>query len=221
MKRSPMSAAPRRSGGPSLALAVGGAWLLATLPVAAPAAAAAGRGGWTWPLVGPPAVVRGFQPPPEPWLAGHRGADLLGSPGVAVRAAGPGEVSFAGPVAGKPVVVVNHAGGARTTYEPVIAAVAVGDHVAGGSVIGRLSAAGSHCAPRTCLHWGLRRGETYLDPLALVGAVPRVRLLPVWDRSAGSVAGAPGALAALAAPPPDTSAAARLGALNRARASPD
>ena len=46
-------------------------------------------------------------------------------------------------------------------------------------MIGRLLLAGSHCAPAACLHWGLIRGETYLDPLTLVGAVPQpVRLYP-------------------------------------------
>jgi hypothetical protein len=29
-----------------------------------------------------------------------------------------------------------------------------------------------------CLHWGLRRGETYLDPMTLLSP-PRVRLLPM------------------------------------------
>jgi murein DD-endopeptidase MepM/ murein hydrolase activator NlpD len=77
-------------------------------------------------------------------------------------------------------VVVTHAGGLRTTYEPVVAAVSKGDQVVAGQVLGGLSAAGSHCLPAACLHWGLRRGETYLDPLALVGVNLQVRLLPVW-----------------------------------------
>ena len=55
-----------------------------------------------WPLRPAPAVVRGFDPPDVGWGAGHRGVDLLGSPGAGVRAALPGTVSFAGtvPVAG-------------------------------------------------------------------------------------------------------------------------
>jgi hypothetical protein len=36
----------------------------------------------------------------------------------------------------------------------------------------------SHCFPATCLHWGWIAGQTYLDPLLLVGAGP-VRLLPL------------------------------------------
>ena len=38
-----------------------------------------------WPLDGSPAVVRGFDPPPQPWLPGHRGVDLAAPPGAVVR----------------------------------------------------------------------------------------------------------------------------------------
>jgi murein DD-endopeptidase MepM/ murein hydrolase activator NlpD len=76
------------------------------------------------------------------------------------------------------VVVVSH-GATRTTYEPVDATVSVGETVAEGAPIGTLQPTGSHCLPRVCLHWGWLRGDTYLDPLRLVGAGP-VRLLPLW-----------------------------------------
>lgn len=136
----------------------------------------------TWPLDPRPDVVRGFEPPAGPYAAGHRGVDLAGSPGQGVRAALPGTVGFAGSIAGKPVVTVVH-GGRRTTYEPVVAAVAVGQEVGAGEVLGRLQVAGSHCFPAACLHWGLVEGSggdrTYLDPLTLVGGGP-VRLLPLW-----------------------------------------
>ncbi len=95
-----------------------------------------------------------------------------------MRAALPGRVAFTGRIAGRGVVTVDH-GATRTTYEPVTASVAVGDRVAAGAVIGSLGVVGSHCFPRACLHWGWIRGETYLDPLDLVGAGP-VRLLPLW-----------------------------------------
>ena len=131
-----------------------------------------------WPLVPEPEVVRGFDPPDDPWGAGHRGVDLLGSAGQVVRSALPGTVSWAGLLAGRGVVVVDH-GSTRTTYEPVDATVSAGDRVDAGDRIGRLSPVGSHCLPRTCLHWGWIDGETYLDPLRLVGAGP-VRLLPLW-----------------------------------------
>ena len=152
--------------------------LLAALLAPFPAQASAPDPVGVWPLVPEPEVVRGFDPPDDPWGAGHRGVDLLGSPGQAVRSALPGTVTWAGVLAGRGVVVVDH-GPTRTTYEPVDATVAVGDRVGAGDRIGRLSPVGSHCLPRSCLHWGWIDGETYLDPLRLVGFGP-VRLLPLW-----------------------------------------
>lgn len=136
----------------------------------------------TWPLTPRPAVVSGFDPPTAPWGPGHRGVDLAGTVAWPVRAALPGTVAHVGRVAGRGVVTVVHHGGAagtRTTYEPVAGVVAVGDVVAAGQVIGRLEALGGHCLPAACLHWGWLRGDTYLDPLRLVGGGP-VRLLPLW-----------------------------------------
>jgi murein DD-endopeptidase MepM/ murein hydrolase activator NlpD len=104
--------------------------------------------------------------------------DLLGTVGQPVRTALAGTVSFAGSIAGRGVVVVDH-GDTRTTYEPVSRDVSVGDLVGAGDRIGSLELPGSHCFPRACLHWGWLRGTTYLDPLGLVGAGP-VRLLPLW-----------------------------------------
>ena len=131
-----------------------------------------------WPLQPQPEVVAGFDPPDDPWGAGHRGVDLLGVPGQAVHTALAGRVAYAGLLAGRGVVVVDH-GETRTTYEPVAAVVAVGDVLAVGAVIGELQTVGSHCPPQACLHWGWLRGEVYLDPLGLVAGGP-VRLLPLW-----------------------------------------
>ncbi len=135
----------------------------------------------SWPLQPRPTVVAGFDPPDTAWGAGHRGVDLAGAPGQPVRAALGGTVSFAGVIAGRPVVVVDH-GSTRTTYEPVAASRAPGEPVREGGRIGTLVPAGSHCLPRACLHWGWLRGDTYLDPLLLVRAGP-VRLLPLEGRS--------------------------------------
>jgi murein DD-endopeptidase MepM/ murein hydrolase activator NlpD len=132
---------------------------------------------WVWPLPPPPAITRPFQPPATAYGPGHRGVDLAGAVGVPVRAAGPGWVSVAGLLAGRGVVVVVH-GSLRTTYEPVLATVHVGSVVAGGDMLGRLQAGHPGCPAAACLHWGLLRGPTYLDPLTLVGRGP-VRLLPL------------------------------------------
>lgn len=131
-----------------------------------------------WPLLPRPEVVRTFDPPDSPYGAGHRGVDLLGRLGQPVDAALPGRVTYAGVLAGRGVVVVDH-GSTRTTYEPVAAGVEVGTVIAAGEQVGTLQLDGSHCFPRACLHWGWRTGDTYLDPLRLVGVGP-VRLLPLW-----------------------------------------
>ncbi|MEE1931128.1 M23 family metallopeptidase [Streptomyces sp. TRM 70351] len=135
-----------------------------------------------WPLP-EPEVARGFAPPPVRWAAGHRGVDLAGRPGQPVRTVAAGRVVHAGPVAGRGVVSVELAGTGppplRVTYEPVRASVRVGERVAAGAVVGTLTPGGSHCPPRACLHWGLRQGERYLDPLSLLATGPPV-LLPVF-----------------------------------------
>ncbi|MGY1812173.1 M23 family metallopeptidase [Blastococcus sp. SYSU D00820] len=143
---------------------------------AAPSAAAPVAALWTSPLPGAP-VTRPFEAPPSPYAAGHRGVDLAASPGAPVRAAGAGVVAFAGMVAGRPVVSIDHADGLRTTYEPVTPSVGAGRTVARGDPIGVLARGHLECPVDACLHWGLRRGEVYLDPLALLRP-PRVRLLP-------------------------------------------
>ena len=145
---------------------------------AAPPAPAPELALWGWPLGGGPVVSRSFEQPPTPYAAGHRGVDLLGAAGSTVLAAGAGVVVFAGMVAGRPVVSVDHAGGLRTTYEPVDASVGTGQPVAGGAVLGTLAAGHAGCPVAACLHWGLRRGDVYLDPLSLL-APPEVRLLPM------------------------------------------
>lgn len=142
--------------------------LAATAPVTPPGVS---RTGWQWPVT-PPHVLRPFAPPPVRWASGHRGVDLGAASGVTVRAPAPGVVTYAGVLAGRSVLVVTHANGLRSTFEPVIADVAVGTRVAGGEPVGKVAnlvlSAGSHCAAWGCVHWGVLRGETYLDPLAML-----------------------------------------------------
>ncbi|MFC4629833.1 murein hydrolase activator EnvC family protein [Promicromonospora alba] len=149
---------------------------------------AAGATGYVAPVAGvdpPSGVVRPFDAPEHEWGAGHRGVDLVAPEGSGVRSPGPGVVTFAGQVARRGVVVVTHQDGLRTSLEPVAASVPVGTAVVAGSAIGvvessRADGGGTtpnHCAPRSCVHWGVRRGERYLDPLSLLTPQPIV-LLP-------------------------------------------
>ncbi|MFG3292354.1 peptidoglycan DD-metalloendopeptidase family protein [Streptomyces sp. NPDC048179] len=137
-----------------------------------------------WPVGVRPPVLRGWEPPATVYGPGHRGVDVAASAGEPVRAVAAGRVFFAGRVAGKGVVSVALTGtDLRTTYEPVTAAVEKGDEVAAGEVVGAVEAGGAHCGGRTCVHWGLLRGGTYLNPLLLLPPwlldVGPSRLLPV------------------------------------------
>lgn len=155
-----------------LLLIVGPCWL--ALAVLGPAAAAAE---WVLPLAGEPQVTRAFDPPATPYGPGHRGVDLAGTLGEPVRAAGSGTIGYAAPLAGRGVVTVLHDDGLRTTYEPVTASVVVGQAVGGGQPIGTLQAGHAGCPVAACLHWGLLRGQVYLDPMSLLQPGP-IRLLP-------------------------------------------
>ena len=132
---------------------------------------------WTAPVAGALDVTRPFEAPAHAYGPGHRGVDLGGAPGTPVLAAGDGVVGFAGMVAGRPVVSIDHADGLRTTYEPVDPGVGAGQRVVRGSPIGTLVPGHGGCPVEAGLHWGLRRGETYRDPLLLL--VVQVRLLPL------------------------------------------
>ncbi|TCB96328.1 M23 family metallopeptidase [Micromonospora zingiberis] len=164
--------------------------------LSSPSSSAASFGGrYRWPVDGQPRPARRFDPPPRPWLPGHRGVDLLAPAGATIRAAGAGTVRYAGMVAGRPVISVDHADGLRTTYEPVEPMVTVGTLVPAGTVLGVLEPGHPGCPEAACLHWGLRQGNDYLDPLALLG-LGRSRLLPLAEEPvtpgrAGWAAGRP------------------------------
>jgi murein DD-endopeptidase MepM/ murein hydrolase activator NlpD len=108
--------------------------------------------------------------------------DLPGTPGQPVYAAGTATVVFAGLLAGRPVVSLAHPGGLRTSYEPVRAAVRVGQRVTAETVIGELVAGHAGCRSAACLHWGAMWGPAsgahYVDPLGLLRSTP-IRLKPL------------------------------------------
>jgi murein DD-endopeptidase MepM/ murein hydrolase activator NlpD len=166
----------------TLAITVAGA---VTVSIAAPAATDSGSGSagpseqpvYVAPLPGPLDVLREFDPPSTQFGAGHLGVDLRAHPAATVQAAAAGVVDFAGPVAGRGVVVLSHPDGIRTEYEPVRPLVRVGARVRAGEPIGVVVGHHRGC-PGSCLHWGARRGDTYLDPLSLLQPLGPVVLLP-------------------------------------------
>lgn len=129
------------------------------------------------------ALVREFEAPTVRWGPGHRGVDLRSEAGSAVLAPQAGTVSFVGVVVDRPLVVISHPDGLRSTLEPVTSELGTGAPVARGDVVGVLATSvATHCAPAACLHWGVRRGEEYIDPLSLVVEEEPVILLPLATR---------------------------------------
>ena len=124
---------------------------------------------WQRPVGG--VVVRPFDPPKVKYGPGHLGADLRAIPGTQVRAAGPGTVTFAGTVAYAKHVVILHAGGLRTSYS-FLAAIRVhqGDHINMGDVVGTTGGRNDD-HDGSVLHFGLRAGDQYVDPMQLFTGV--------------------------------------------------
>lgn len=141
------------------------------------AARAGATPSWQWPLAPRPPVLRPFDPPPKPWLSGHRGVDLDFGAGTQVLSPAAGTVSFAGVVVDRPVITIDHGGGLRSSFEPVESTLAVGAAVARGEVIGTVLP--GHCPAAQCLHWGVREGENYVNPLQFVLDLRPSILLPL------------------------------------------
>jgi murein DD-endopeptidase MepM/ murein hydrolase activator NlpD len=148
------------------------------LPPAAAPDTASPRASWDWPLSPRPAVLRSFDPPDKPWLSGHRGVDLQAlHDGVPVISPESGTVSFVGVVVDRHVITIDHGGGLRSSFEPVESALAAGAVVAKGQTIGTLQP--GHCGSLACVHWGVREGDAYLNPLEFVMDLRPSILLPV------------------------------------------
>jgi murein DD-endopeptidase MepM/ murein hydrolase activator NlpD len=172
-----------------LAAAVGATAVLLTLGIlavtsvgmASPDGVTPPAGTYRPPLAGTVDVARGFEPPPEAWAAGHRGVDLRSTLGADVLAPVGGVVTYAGSVGGRHVVTVTDAHGRRSSVEPMAPLVRTGDLVSQGDRLGTVALESSHCAPAACVHWGVRVGTEYVDPLSLLPGAGPVVLLPFDD----------------------------------------
>jgi murein DD-endopeptidase MepM/ murein hydrolase activator NlpD len=139
---------------------------------------AAAAATWIRPVDGP--VVEPFEHAPTPYAAGHRGVDFAATGNTPVRASRAGIVTFADRIAGATHVVVQHDNGWRTSYAFLATTrVERGALVAQGDVVGTTGGAG-HASD--VLHFGLRIGDAYADPLRLFSPGPpadRVHLAPI------------------------------------------
>jgi hypothetical protein len=122
-------------------------------------------GGWVRPVPGP--VVEPFDAPVSAYAPGHRGVDFGAAPGTPVVSANDGVVTFAGSVAGALHVVVLHDGGLRTSYSFLSRVdVRAGEHVEADQTVGATGGTGP-AHDGDVLHFGLRAGDRYLDPMLL------------------------------------------------------
>lgn len=135
-------------------------------------------------------IVEPYDAPACAYCPGHRGVEYGTLPGAAVRAVAPGVVTFAGVVVGTRYVVVLHPDGISATYGNLASArPAAGDQVSVGEIVGTSGGR---------LYFGLRRGDTYLDPAGYLGVVRhRPRLVPSSAASGRPAAPRPASCPAL------------------------
>ena len=147
---------------------------------ASPAAEPSASAGWEWPVRGP--VVRGFDPPEDPFGAGHRGIDIAAPVGTVVVAPAAGTVAFAGMVGGHLFVTLDHGGELTSTYSWISStSVRKGDTVTAGQPFA-VTGTGHPGASVPHLHFGVRLAGAYVDPLAYLadlGVVDLIRLAPL------------------------------------------
>ena len=157
--------------------------------------------GWQAPLR-PLTVTRPFEPPPTPYAAGHRGVDLAVSLASECWLRRRASSASPGTLAGGAWLSSSMARCAPPTNR-YWRSCGVGAQVTGGEQIGVLQPGHPGCPAAACLHWGLLRGDTYLDPLGMLGA--RTGAAPaaaedVQPASPGASRGAPLEAAVLPAP---------------------
>jgi murein DD-endopeptidase MepM/ murein hydrolase activator NlpD len=119
--------------------------------------------GWRWPLIGPITQYFGQHLTKYGF---HNGIDIDGDTGDPVVAARSGRVVVAGyyDACGGIQVHIDHGNGLESWYRHLSRInVRIGARVSGGTLIGRVGATG--CALGSHLHFGVRRGTTFVDPL--------------------------------------------------------
>jgi len=135
---------------------------------------------WSWPVSG--AIVRGFDPPDDPYGAGHRGIDIAAPVGTGGVAPDDGVVTFAGKVGGRLFLTIDHGGGVTSTCSWLTSVlVRKGDRVSRGQPVAT-TGWGHADLPVPQLHFGVRLNGAYVDPLSYLAppsVVDLIRLAPL------------------------------------------
>jgi murein DD-endopeptidase MepM/ murein hydrolase activator NlpD len=120
--------------------------------------------GWQWPLLGP--ITQGFGESLTKY-GYHQGIDIDGDTGDPVRAARDGTVVVASAgwdECGGLQIHLDHGDGIESWYRHLSRIdVAVGARVAAGTIIGAVGDTG--CSLGSHLHFGIRDGKEFVDPL--------------------------------------------------------
>jgi Peptidase family M23/Palmitoyl protein thioesterase len=153
-----------------VAIVVAGLLPLAPLP------AGAQERPWFVPPVDAP-IERGFDLPKGQYGPGNRGLEYAVVEGTSVRAAGAGTVAFAGPVAGRLAVSIDHAGDLVSTYTGMRQIyVARGDEVDQSHWLGETT---------DTFHFGVKLEDVYVDPQDYLGPIDTgeaIHLIPVREK---------------------------------------
>lgn len=124
-----------------------------------------------WELPVQREVVDRFRPPLTRWGAGNRGWEFDTTEGDPVVAVASGEVFFAGPVAGRGVVTLDHGGGLLSSVTGLAEVLVLrGQTVRAGQLIGRAQRG---------LHLGVRVDGAYVDPQWFFTRARHAVLVPV------------------------------------------
>ena len=134
--------------------------------------------GWNWPVSGF-RIVEPFVKPAHRYAPGHRGIDLEPTDPSTVVAPADGTIAFVGVVADRPLLTIDHGDGLVTTLEPVASALPPGTAVSRGDLVGEVGLGGH--APAGSLHFGVRLHGEYINPMLLLGGIPRAVLLPCCE----------------------------------------
>jgi hypothetical protein len=161
-------------------------------------------GAWTWPVAGPVLAPFSFDAA-HPYAGGqHRGIDIGAATGAPVAAPAPGEVTFAGsvPSSGKTLSILTADALSVTLTHLGSLAVAKGETVAEGEVVGTVGPSGTPELSVPFVHLGVRAAaeeQGYLDPLSFLPAAAAVAAPPAVPAPAPP---APPPAVEPAAPPP-------------------
>lgn len=136
---------------------------------------------WNPPLDTPIRLVNQYRQPNSDYSSGHRGVDYLVKTGQPVLAPADGTVWFAGKVAQRHLISLQHNNGYLSEFEPVCTDLTKGEPIIAGQQIGYVCEAGPsyspHCSNALCLHFSLRSKGAYLSPLVFIGGLNPSRLL--------------------------------------------